>query len=74
MLDDGHAVGQVIVSVRLPDGDRQANGLGELSYRWSGSDGQSDGLVQMADKWADSLMDRVKWRTDGLTLTDGMTY
>ena len=39
--------------VRLPDGDRQADRLGGLSYRRLGSDGQSDGLLKMVDEWSD---------------------
>ena len=76
MLDDRHAVGQVIVSVRWPDSDGQADGLGELLFRWLGGDGWSDILVKMADEWSDnvdSLTDGVRWRTDGQMLMDSLT-
>ena len=54
MWDDGHVVRQVVILVRQPDGDRQADGLGGLSYRWSGGDGWSDGLVKMEDEQSDN--------------------
>ena len=63
MLDDGHAVRQVIVAVRLSDGDGQADGLWEVSYRqsggdgwadeWSDDEGQSDGWGKMVCRWSD---------------------
>ena len=53
MGDDGHVVRQVIVVVRLLDGDRQADRLWGVSYRHLGGDGSSDGLVKMADEQSD---------------------
>ena len=58
MFDDGHAVRQVIVAVRLSGGDGQADGLW---YRWAGSDRQSDGLVKMADEQSDDDRQSDRW-------------
>ena len=61
MLDDRCVVGQVIVSVRLPDSDGQADRLDGLSYRWSGSNGWSDGLGKMVDVWSDEDEQSDRW-------------
>ena len=61
MLDDGHAVRQVVVAVRLSVGDRQADGLWEVLYRWAGIDRQSDGLVKMADEQSDDDRQSDRW-------------
>ena len=49
MGDDGRMGGRVIVAVRQSVGDRHADGLIGVSYRWCDGGGWSDGLVKMVD-------------------------